>query len=363
MKVLLSSHGSGPYGAERMLLALAEGLVARGHEVVIEFPHSGPAVDGARAMEGVDVRVTGRRRLPRSLREALSYAAGIPLSVATVQHLVRHVQPDVTWVNSLYNPWAALGARLAGSGVVWHLHERNLRGPAGYLAAAVIRVLANRVVVVSDFLAREYRRAPGLGKRTRTLHNPLLADAAPAFTERGARAFTVGYVGQLEPQKRVPDLIRALGRLPDVRARVVGGGKARSAVEAATREAGVEDRVELLGFQDDVHAELEQVDCLVIPSLHEGFGLVALEAMAAGVPVVAARSGALPEVLGDAALFHAPRDAADLAAQIGRLRSDPALREALRERGLRRASDFGRTRWMTGVEAVLREIEWDREDG
>lgn len=373
VKVLLSSHGSGPYGAERILLALAEGLVGRGHEVSIEFPHGGPAVDRARSVEGVDVRITDRRRLPRNLREGLSYLAGIPLSVATVQHLVRDLEPDVTWVNSLYNPWAALGARLAGSRVVWHLHERNPKGPAGYVAAAVIRALADRVVVVSDFLAARYRRAPGMRKRTRTLHNPLLADpsraprsghghgrlGAPGSRQGGP--FTVGYVGQLEPQKRAPDLARALARLPDARARFVGGGKARAALESACREAGVADRVELLGFQDNVRTELEQVDCLAIPSLDEGFGLVALEAMAAGVPVVAARSGALPEVLGEAALFHAPRDPADLAAQIERVRCEPGLEEALRAKGLRRVSQFGFARWIDGVEAILRETVQHRE--
>jgi glycosyltransferase involved in cell wall biosynthesis len=79
---------------------------------------------------------------------------------------------------------------------------------------------------------------------------------------------------------------------------------------------------------------------LVIPSLHEGFGLPALEAMALGVPVVATRRGALPEVVGDAGLLVNADDPREMADAIRAVLTDPSRAEALRDRGLQRASSY-----------------------
>lgn len=356
MRVLLVSHGAGPYGAERVLLELARRLALRGHAVVLDFPHPGPATERAAELGGIEVRVGDRRRLPRDLGEIPAYLAGGPGDILAIRRLVRDVAPGVTWVNSMYNPWAALGARLAGSPVVWHLHERSPTGPAGCLLAAVIGLCAARAVAVSEYAAESFRRCRSPGGSVRVLRNPLLREASPVG-EPSPGPFVVGYVGQLEPRKRAPDLARAIGVLAgDVRAIFVGDGKDRAGLEAAVREVGVDDRVELVGYSADVSAQFGRIHCISIPSLGEGFGLTALEAMASGVPVVAARSGALPEVLGDAALYHEPGDASDLARQIDRLREDPILRGELKERGLRRASLFGPEAWLDTVEALLHEV-------
>src|SRR5690606_11931464 len=106
-----------------VLLELARRLAARGHDVVLALPHSGPAVHLAEELTGVTLVVGRRRRLPRTAREAAGYFLGAPVDVFRVRKLVREVSPDVTWINSIYNAWAATGARLAGSPAVWHLHE------------------------------------------------------------------------------------------------------------------------------------------------------------------------------------------------------------------------------------------------
>lgn len=360
MRALLISHAAGSYGAERVLLALAKGLSSRGHDIVLSFPHDGPAVEAAAALgTTVHVEVSRRRRLPRRLREAPGYFARARADAHAVLDLVRRLSPDVTWVNSLYNPWAAVGARLAARPVVWHLHERSLPWPVGPAVGGLVSATASRVVVVSEYAADSFRRSRRLRSLIDVVPNPCLPrTGAPVPSAERTRdgAFTVGYVGQLEPRKRAPDLARAVALVPDVRAVFVGDGKARSRLERAIVEAGVERRVELMGFRHDVSRQLARCDCVAIPSLREPFGLVALEAMAHGVPVIAARSGALPEVLADAALYHRPADPRDLAEQIRRLRDDENLRCTLTARGLARVAAFDQDRWIATVERLLEEV-------
>ncbi len=356
MRVLLISHGAGPYGAERILLELARRLPDRGHEVTLAFPHQGPAVDMARDLPGVTLSVWDTGRLPRNLGEAVRYFGAAPRTVREIRRRVAELAPDVVWVNSMYNAWAAMGAGLVGVPTLWQLHERSLPGPPGWALAAVVGLTARRAVAVSDFVAGPFRRFPWLGQRVEVLHNPLLHEQVPHRTPDPTSAFTVGYVGQLEPRKRVVDFVRALSRLPGVRGVLVGDGKGRPRVEAEVRRSAVEDRLELMGYRDDVPAQMGRFHCLVMPSVNEPFGLAVLEAMARGIPVVAARSGALPELLGDAGLFHRPRDPEDLARQVARLRDDPALRSELSSRAVARARSFGPDPWIAAVDDLLNRV-------
>ena len=120
---------------------------------------------------------------------------------------------------------------------------------------------------------------------------------------------------------------------------------------ATEHEAELREHARARGVQDDVRfpswvsaQELEGLWSLarlfVYPSLYEGFGLPVLEAMARGVPVACSNASSLPEVAGDAALMFDPHSPAQIAAALGRLLSDAALRDDLRERGLSRAGEF-----------------------
>lgn len=355
MKLLLLSHGAGAYGAERVLLAMARGLADRGHDVVLDLPHEGPAAVAAREVEGIHLRLGGRHRLPRNAAEAVGFFATGPVAVYRTWRSVRETDADLAWVNSVFNPWAALGARLSGRPVVWHLHEWNVGPPAGWIMAMIMAFSATRLVTVSEALASVYGRYPLLRGRITTVSNPLVQPMDPVDPDPPG-PFTVGCVGQLEPHKRVEDVVRALELVPDARAVLVGEGKARESVASAVRAAGVGDRVVLAGYQETLADQFARFHCVAVPGVREGFGLVALEAMAAGVPVVAARAGALPEVLGDAALYFDPEDPEDLARQIRKLQEDRGLREELRNRGLRRVKGFGEDQWLDRLESMMRDV-------
>jgi glycosyltransferase involved in cell wall biosynthesis len=99
-------------------------------------------------------------------------------------------------------------------------------------------------------------------------------------------------------------------------------------------------------------------ELFVFPSIYEGFGFPLLEAMAYGIPSIAARSSSLPEIGGDAALYFSPRDSYELEAQMERALSDTALRAQLAAAGVARAAQF---RWDIAAEqtlAVLRQSAW-----
>lgn len=353
LRLLLSSHGASPFGAERVLLILAEGLAARGHEITLELPHEGPALEEARRLDGVRVVLSGRPRLPRNVSEALRYVGGAPAAAVGLWRRIRKGDFDAVWVNSLFNPLAALAARVARTGVVWHIHERNFRFVGPLPGGLLVRALADVPVPVSGFVADTFTPlVPRSRSRVLFERFPELP-ALPLREERDE--LVVGYVGQFEPRKRVPDLLEALAAVEGVRGLVVGDGKRRHEVEAAVRRLGLEGRVELPGFQRDIVPFYRRMDCVVIPSRDEPCPLVAFEAMSTGRPVVASRHGGHPEVLGEAALFFELGDTEGLARQISRLRDDPALARSLRARGLQRVASFDRAQWLDDAEAIVRE--------
>ena len=163
------------------------------------------------------------------------------------------------------------------------------------------------------------------------------ATAAPRLDGRSYLLFT----GTREPRKNLDRLLQAFAQVGDLDLDLVVAGPAGwggEDLQVRAVELGIAGRVEFPGYlsDDDLAALLAGARAFVFPSLYEGFGLPPLEAMAAGVPVVAARAGSLPEVLGDAPFWCDPLDVESIAA---------AIRTAVTDDGLRaRAVVAGRAR-------------------
>jgi glycosyltransferase involved in cell wall biosynthesis len=157
------------------------------------------------------------------------------------------------------------------------------------------------------------------------------------------------YVGGLSPHKNLPRLIEAFSRLDDCTLRLVIVGDMKDVfhthvpvLREAIARGGIQDRAILPGFVPDdelVHL-YGHAHCLVQPSLMEGFGLPAVEAMACGIPVVSSRAGSLPEVVGDAGIFFDPTDVASITSALGEIASNDPRRDDLARRALIRASLF-----------------------
>jgi len=159
------------------------------------------------------------------------------------------------------------------------------------------------------------------------------------------------YAGTLEPRKGVDVLLAAWERVADAPALVLCGDRGWGQQKVRRRIESHGSRIVRTGFVDRgvLRALMRQARLFVYPSRYEGFGLPPLEAMACGVPVVATRAGALPEVLGDAAVLVERDNAADLAVAMSRLLSDHAMRSELIVRGRERASRF---RWQQSAELM-----------
>jgi len=168
------------------------------------------------------------------------------------------------------------------------------------------------------------------------------------------------YVGTNKPHKNLPRLILAYARSGLSQPLVIAGGLDPRFPEAQRQaEAlGLGGRVRFLGYVEEDRLEklYRSADLLVFPSLAEGFGLPALEAMSYGVPVVSSNHPSLPEVVGEAALLVDPLDIGSLASAMARVLTDRALALELSRRGQERVALFSWKRTAEGCVQVYREV-------
>ncbi len=171
---------------------------------------------------------------------------------------------------------------------------------------SVVYQRPHRIITISEAVRRyviDMEQAPA--SRVQTIMN-CYSDGfgtppAPRSQERTGPLRLLS-VGRLVPEKNqvfLVDLARALAaRSVDFEIRLVGEGGERSRIEERIEAHGLQSRVKLLGFRDDVQALMHDSDLLVHPALIEGYGLVVAEALASGLPVLSSRVGGIPEVMG-----------------------------------------------------------------
>ncbi|MFQ5655536.1 MAG: glycosyltransferase, partial [Planctomycetota bacterium] len=176
-------------------------------------------------------------------------------------------------------------------------------------------------------------------------------------------ALVIGNVAHLAGHKGQIHLLRAMarlrGRFPGARAVIVGEGPARPLLEGEVRAQGLEGICVLTGFREDIPAHLAAFDIFVMPSEMEGLCTSILDALLAGLPVVASRTGGIPEIIadGETGLLAAPGDPGDLARAIAALIEEPERARALARRGRERVeSEFSVEAMVKGTLAVYARL-------
>jgi len=339
-------------GVSSHVMGLSRALARTGHSVVVvtrahpDAPHDAE-VGGVRVIR-VPVDIPW---LPEDDEVASTASANHHL-VAALAHL-RFFEPDVVHAHDWNTALAGVvAARVLGVPLVTTIHatERGRHGghvPQGAPAAvnAVEWWLASsstRVVCLSRFMAREIVEGFELDPaQVRLVPNGVeVRDWAPPDPAPPRDTHVMSW-GRVQYEKGFQVLAQAMarvrGRVPGVRCTIAGRGPYLPELQSQVDIEGVGDLVNLAGYvpDDELRASLHRSGCVVIPSLYEPFGVVALEALAAGAPVVAALTGGLAETLDGtgAALLFEPGNAARLAEAIEIVLSDTAVRDDLVMRG------------------------------
>jgi glycosyltransferase involved in cell wall biosynthesis len=341
---------------------LCAALTERGHDVFLVGPH---------AERRSEVQATV---VPIAIGRPISPGPDLRAVVAFARH-VRQVRPDIVHAHGSKAGVVARVGRAAfpGTPLVFtpHLYafDNYFARPAQRRAyLAIERALAPAATRVIGVCESERRLAAQIGpaNRTRTVHNGVepvsLQTVHPVLSELRAEGPVISTVAELRESKGVLTLIEAMRRLhddmPDVRLAIAGDGVERPLVEARVRELGLENVIRLLGATRGPDAVLAGSDAFVNPAYAEAFPYTVIEAMSAGLPVVATDVGGTREALeGGAGILVPPKDPVALALALRELLADPDRMAAMgRLAAEAHAARFTTERMVAGTMAVYAEL-------
>ena len=380
MKVLFYNHTAQVSGAERVLLLLLARLNRQTFARVVICPADGPLKEMVSELGVPCYEVDGlKARFTWRIDHLVRYLASFWRLISQVRAHVRRVNPDLIHANSVRAGLVATAATIGlHTPVIWHAHDMLPRHPLSTAIRLVVLCSARtRVIAISRAVAGRFRghvlRSAKACASMIVIHNAV--DSEEFYPDAASRQKTrndlnlsdadqaIGIIGQLTPRKGQLELLQAfafvLQQLPQAKLIIVGAPLFnrdeeyfRCLTETAQAQ-GVAEQVRFLGARADIRAITGALDLLVVNSLVEPFGLVVLEAMACGTPVLATAVDGIPEIIrhGEDGWLVPSRDKKALASAIVDLINQPQLRAKLSAAGLEKVrSHFTVEKYIAAVE-------------
>lgn len=366
--VTLSEWG----GAQHIVYLLAKHLRSD-YEITVACAPGGPLIERLRELRIRVIEIPELCRLPHPVKDLRA--------LWKLYRLIRSERFDIVHTHSTKaGLLGRLAAHLAGVPVIlftahgWAFSEGRRR-PWRWFLAQVERLpawLSTKIICVSEYdrqLALRYRVVSP--EKLTVIPNGLEPEPFRTPTEKRALRAQLGasdvvgivtMVGRLAPPKDFETLITAWEGLhaPGWQLWIVGEGPQRSRLEELVRTKGLREQIVFLGERHDVPKILKASDIFVLTSRWEGMPLTIIEAMLAGLPVVATRVGGAPELIEEnvTGILVPPKDPITLRRALSRLLSDGELRNRLGTMGQRRALErFTVERMITQLKALYRALE------
>jgi glycosyltransferase involved in cell wall biosynthesis len=355
MRILLISSRFHPYtgGVENVVFNLAKQFQAKGSEVQIAASQMGIAKKSEENVEGIEVRRVWIN-LPRSVPGFLAFKVRFARGLANLIKLVSKFRPDV--INYHFpddsSVYVYLLLKTKRVPLVLNIHGNDLQifGKKAWYGFFLKKLVgaAQTIIVNSNYikgeLLKDFPKAKG---KVRIIPNGV---KEVFFQARGAKPQDYAlFLGRLAPKKAVDILLAAFASVSEKIEEtlyIVGDGEEREKLEALTKTLKIDNRVRFLGTKkgQELLDLISGARFAVIPSRREPFGIVALELMAAGKAIIAARTGGLAEILENekTALLFENENAEELASKMLELAKDANLRAHLAGNARKEAEGY---RW------------------
>jgi L-malate glycosyltransferase len=364
-------------GVQKAIMQLARGLADRGHQVIVAAMYDKTGAIPAYEAD-FDLPITDLEMNPSGsrVRKVVAMLRGGARLWRTVRERKVEVLQSFTHYSNILGPFVGV---IAGVPVRVTSQRTPLDDRSPWLRRADRWVsrsgLAHRMVAASEYLRSYCMDREGLHPgRVVTIRNGVdpMYGSAEARSRRAATRSALGLepdhvgiltVARLSREKGLESLLEAAtslaARRPEARFLWVGDGELRDDLELRVRQHELADRILILRDRRDVPELLGASDLFVLPSLSEGMPNAVLEAMAAGLPVVATSVGGTPEAVieGETGWLVPPGDPAALARAIGAALDDPDARARLGEAGRRRVQEsFSLASYVGGFEDLYEEL-------
>ncbi|WP_439637791.1 glycosyltransferase family 4 protein [Gloeomargarita lithophora] len=361
VKILHIQRAGTIAGSENHLLQLLPGLQKRGYDVSFlaltkpqEVPSALSQALGVQGIPVIDQRVRGEWQ---------------PQILPQIYDIIGRGQYDIIHTHLLYaDLYGTLAARWVGKGKVLCTRHNDNRYRQRWPMRPLITWNTHwmhHVIAISEHIKAfnmRYQRVPE-AKITVIPYGYEAATPVPILPRREADRFTIGMVGRLVPQKSHITALQALPMIlkavPQAWLVILGDGSLRQELTTLAEELDLTSCVEFVGYHANAAQEMQKFDLFLHPSLHEGFGLVLLEAMAAHLPIVATRVSAIPEIVvdGQTGLLIPPEQPELLAQAVIQLLTNADKRAQMGAAGYQRLlQEFTVTKMLDRTEVVYQSL-------